>query len=281
MDGPQSGTADQMMMGYNLARQPLWRIGPDPDGGGAALFPAVAYTYRSDGQVDFVQSGTVTTQSPSAMSSFAELQRQTLGYDTYYRPNRQQISSVTAYQVTDVLYDAAGRVLCSMLRMDPGNWSLSPLDCNPTQINGTNGPDRVTYNNYDALSRVWKLTTGYGSSAQADEQITTFTGNGQVATVKDAENNLTSYQYDGHDRRVKTLFPVTTKGAAQSSTTDFERITYDPNSKVATFTTRRAETLRFTYDNLDRLVIKVVPMRTGLTHLDTRDVYFGYDLLAI
>ena len=35
VDGPQSGTADQSMFNYNGARQPLWQIGPDPDGAGA------------------------------------------------------------------------------------------------------------------------------------------------------------------------------------------------------------------------------------------------------
>jgi RHS repeat-associated protein len=281
VDGPQSGTADQSMFAYSGVRQPLWQIGPDPDGAGTALYPAVKYTYRSDGQLDYVQSGTVTAQSPSGMLSFAELQRQTASYDTYHRPVRQQLSSAgTAYQVTDVLYDATGRVQCSMLRMDPGSWGSLPSNCNPTQTTGPNGPDRVSFNHYDALSRVWKLTTGYGTTTAADEQIATFTGNGQLATVKDAEINLTTYEYDGHDRRVKTRFPVTTKGADQSSTTDYEQITYDANSNVSTFRTRRAETIQLTYDNLDRLVTKLVPDRSGLAVTHTRDVYFGYDLFG-
>jgi YD repeat-containing protein len=77
VDGPQPSTADQTLAAYNAARQPLWQIGPDPDGVGAALFPAVKYIYLPDGQVDYVQSGTVTVQSQAGMSSFSELQRQT------------------------------------------------------------------------------------------------------------------------------------------------------------------------------------------------------------
>ena len=281
VDGPLAGTADQTVAAYNAARQPIWQIGPDPDGGGPALFPAVQYSYRSDGQVDYVQSGTVTVQSQAGMSSFSELQRQTASYDSYHRPIRQTLSSAgTAYQITDVLYDALGRVQCSMVRMDPSNWSSLPSSCSPTQTTGANGPDRVSYNNYDAVSRVWKVTTGYGSADAADEKVSTFTGNGRLATLMDAENNLTTYEYDGQDRLVKTRFPVTTKGAAQSSTTDFEQVTYDANGNVATFRTRRAETIQLTYDNLNRLVTKVVPERSGLATTHTRDVYFGYDLFG-
>lgn len=282
IDGPQSDTADQLMSGYNSVRQPLWLIGPDPDASGTALFPAVKYAYRSDGQVDYVQSGTVTTQSLGGLSSFVELQRQTTIYDTdYHRPVRQQLSSGgTSYQVADLLYDSIGRVKCSMLRMDPSNWSLLPTDCSPTQTSGANGPDRVSYNNFDAFSRVWKVTTGYGTTAEADEQTRTFTPNGKLETLKDAESNRTSYEYDGHDRLVRTRFPVTTKGLDQSSTTDYEQVSYDANGNVLTFRTRRDETIQLTYDNLNRLTSKLVPERSGLDNSHTRDVYFRYDLFG-
>jgi RHS repeat-associated protein len=282
VDGPQSGTADQTLAAYNAARQPLWQIGPDPDGAGAALFPAVKYTYRTNGQVDYVQSGTVTVQSQAGMSSFSEVQRQTSSYDGYHRPIRQALSSAGAsYQITDVRYDAVGRVECSMVRMNPVNWGTPASNCDPTQPAGTDGPDRVTYNHYDALSRVWKVTSGYGvTGVAADEYTATFTANGKLATLKDAESNLTTYEYDGYDRRVKTRFPVTNKGANESSATDYEQISYDANGNVSTFRTRRAETIQLTYDNLDRLIIKDVPVRSGLAATHTRDVYFGYDLFG-
>lgn len=281
VDGPQSGTADQTMTAYNLDRQPLWQIGADPDGSGPALFPAISYTYKSDGQLDYLQAGTVSAQSPSGMSSFSELQRQTTSYDSYYRPVRQVLSSGgSAYQVADVLYDAAGRALCSMLRMDSGNWSSLPSNCSPTQTTGTNGADRVTYNSYDELSRVRMVTTGYGTPTAADERIVTFTPNGRLATHTDAENNLTTYEYDSHDRLIKKRFPIATKGAGQSSTSDYEQITYYADGTVATFRTRRNETLQFYYDNLGRLVTKVIPSRSGLAATHTRSVYFDYDLLG-
>src|SRR5690606_14401659 len=57
VDGPLSGTADRRLTGYNLAGQVLWRIGSDPDGTGAARYPAVKYAYRSDGQIQMVETG--------------------------------------------------------------------------------------------------------------------------------------------------------------------------------------------------------------------------------
>ena len=250
---------------------------------GAALFPAVKYNYRQDGQIEYVQTGTVTVQSSSGMSGFVESQRQVVSHDTYSRPIRQahwSANGAAVYEITDVLYDAAGRVQCSMVRMDPSNWSSPASSCSPTQTTSPNGPDRVSYNNFDAFSRVWKITAGYGTTAAADERVSTFTGNGLLATLKDEESNLTTYEYDGQDRLVKTRFPVTTKGASQSSTTDYEEVTYDANRNVATFRTRRAEMIQLAYDNLNRLTTKVVPERSGLAATHTRDVYFGYDLLG-
>jgi RHS repeat-associated protein len=278
IDGPLS--ADLTMMSFDAARQPLWQIGPDPDGAGVAQFPAIKYTYRPDGQVDFVQSGTVGTQSSTSISTLTELQRKTVAYDTYQRPVRQKVSNAsTDYQVVDQVYDAIGRVQCSVVRMDPSSWGTPASNCTPTS--GSNGPDRVTYNTYDSLSRVVTVTTGYGvSGTAADEQTGTFTGNGKLATLKDAENNLTTYEYDGQDRLVKTRFPITTKGANQSSTTDYELVGYDDNGNVSSFRTRRNETITLVYDNLNRLITKLVPERSGLDASHTRDVYFSYDLFG-
>ncbi|HWT32004.1 MAG TPA: RHS repeat-associated core domain-containing protein, partial [Propylenella sp.] len=290
VNGPISGTADTIHYSYNLAGQTTGVISPDPDGSGTALFPAVKYNYRSDGQVEFVQSGTVTAQSDAGWSSFVELQRMTNGYDGNHRVNRQSVYAAGAYhQIVDYIYDSAGRVLCTRLRMDPSQWGWMPNNCNPTQTNGPNGPDRVTYNHYDSVGRLWKVTGGYGTTAAADESTLTFTTNGQLLRLTDAEGNMTTYEYDGHDRLVKTRFPSPTTDGASSST-DYELIGYysggtymsgyDANGNVTHFRTRRGETLALTYDNLGRLIRKTVPERTGLARTHTRDVFFSHDLLG-
>ena len=273
-DGPLAGTADSTLAFYNLAGQVTGVIGADPDDTGPALFPATKYTYRANGQIDYVQTGTVTARSAAGWSSFVEAQRQTTGYDGYLRPNRQVIrGGGTDYQVVDTVYDTMGRVQCSIVRMTPASWGTVASSCTPPQAG-----DRVTYNTYDVLSRVTKVTTGYGvTGVQADDVTTTFTNNGQVATVADAKGNLTTYEYDGYDRLAKTFFPRPGT-AGISSTTDYEQVGYDANGNVTSFRTRRGETLSLTYDNLNRLVTKVVPERSGLATTHTRDVYFGYDL---
>ncbi|MBV6422923.1 MAG: hypothetical protein NAOJABEB_00710 [Steroidobacteraceae bacterium] len=55
----------------------------------------------------------------------------------------------------------------------------------------------------------------------------TYRPNGQRATVKDANGNLSTFEYDGFDRLATLRFPVATVGANQSSTTDYEQYGYD------------------------------------------------------
>lgn len=64
-----------------------------------------------------------------------------------------------------------------------------------------------------------------------------------VATIKDANNNVTTYQYDGFDRLDKVIYPDTS----------YEQNTYDANSNVLTFRTRGGNTITSTFDTLNRL----------------------------
>jgi RHS repeat-associated protein len=285
VDGPQSGTADRSMFGYRVDGQLHWQIGPDPDGAGSARHPATINVYRTDGQLDYVQYGTVTTQPDPSWSTWTRNNVTTFAYDAYHRRAREALydgSATTAYQVTDVVYDGASRTLCAIQYMNQSTFgSLSlPSSCSPYQTGGPHGADRVTYNHYDALGRVWKVTTGYGTSDAADDQIATFTANGQLQTLTDAEGNKSTYTYNGHDRLVQTNFPSTTQGSGTSSSTDYEQVGYDANGNVTSFRTRRGETLTMTYDNLNRMTVKDVPTRSGLATTHTRDVYFGYDLFG-
>jgi RHS repeat-associated protein len=280
-DGPLAGTADTSRLRYNKTRQAVGKIAPDPDGAGSLKFLATRYSYNSRAQVYQTESGTVNGLSDTDWAAFAPADNTLTEFDRYGRQVRQKVrNGTTIYQIVDTLYDSARRVQCTMLRMDPANWGTAASSCTPTQTTGPDGPDRVTYNTYDAVGRAIKITAGYGTATAADEQTTTFSANGKVATVKDAENNLTTYEYDGHDRLTKTRFPLAAKGANASSTTDFEQVTYDASGNVLTFRTRRGETLTNTYDSLDRLISKVVPERSGLSTTHTRDVYYGYDLLG-
>lgn len=81
----------------------------------------------------------------------------------------------------------------------------------------------------------------------------TFTPNGLPATMADAKNNLTTTQYDGHDRKIKTRYPDKVT-AGVSSATDQEQYAYDANGNITTLTKRNGQAISLVYDNLNRLV---------------------------
>jgi RHS repeat-associated protein len=228
-------------------------VSPDPDGAGSRTPVAARLTYNVDGQVTQQELGTVTDQTDTAWASFSSAQQVVTTYDTSARPIKSEVKSGgTTYSVTAQSYDAAGRPDCSALRMDPAQWASQTDACTP-QTTGANGPDRVVRPAYDNANRVISVTSAYGTS-DALTETTTYSNNGLVATVKDGENNLTTNEYDGHDRLVKARLPVTTAGANASSTTDYEQLTFDANSNVTQRRLRDGGTIDFTYDNLNRPV---------------------------
>ena len=77
--------------------------------------------------------------------------------------------------------------------------------------------------------------------------------------MTDAENNETTYVYDGHDRLSQTRYPSATKGAGTSNSGDYEQLTYETTAggtrtagTVSAFRNRAVETAAFTVDALGR-----------------------------
>ena len=73
VDGPLPGNQDATRTYYDVGRQVIGVIGPDPDGTGPLLYRASRTTYNPDGQVTLVETGTAESQSDAAMGSFAPL----------------------------------------------------------------------------------------------------------------------------------------------------------------------------------------------------------------
>jgi RHS repeat-associated protein len=145
-----------------------------------------------------------------------------------------------------------------------------------TQGTGTGdfGPDRIVKTTYDAAGQVTKTTSAYGiTGQQADDATLTYTSNGKTQTVKDAENNLTTYQYDGHDGLAKTYFPSATKGAGSSNGSDYEELGFDAGSNVTSLRNRAGQTISLSYDALNRLTLKDLPDSGALIG----DGYYRYD----
>jgi RHS repeat-associated protein len=139
---------------------------------------------------------------------------------------------------------------------------------------GSNGPDRVTLNTYDAADELTQVTNGYLTPAQSNYATTTYTANGYVATVKDAMNNLTTVVRDGYGRPTQVQFPSPTQGSGTSNTADYEGYGYDANSNLTSKRLRNGDSIAFTYDALNR------PTLEHFVSGSSRDVYWGYDLLS-
>ena len=265
VDGPLAGTDDKVFYRYDAQRRVVGEIGPDPDGAGPRKRRAVRTTYDALGRPTLVEVGTVTGTDATAWAAFAPLRSVETDYDWADRPLvRRTKGGTTTYGVTQSSYDAAGRLLCTALRMNPAVWGSLPP--------GGDGPDRITRSSYDAAGRVTKVETALGTSAAADEVRTAYTANGQVSHVIDAENNRTSYVYDGFGRLSQTRYPVTTKGSDSSSTTDYEELGYDANGNVTSRRLRDGTSIAYTYDDLGRLTKKDLPGSEA-------DITYSYDLL--
>jgi len=276
VDGPLSGTADTTRFRYNVARETVGMVGPDPDGAGSLKHRATRNTISSTtGLLTKVEIGTVNSQSDTDWTAFSSLQELQTDYDAGRRPAVQRlVSGGSTYALTQTSYDALSRVECVAQRMNATAFGSPPSSACTLGTQGSDGPDRIVKATYDALSRVTKVTSAYGvTGEQADEATTAYADNGGAEAVIDAEGNKTTYEYDGHDRLVKTRFPDTTKGAGTSSTTDFEQPSYDNNGNVTSFRNRAGETIGFTFDALDRMTLKDLPGTEP-------DVSYTYDLLG-
>jgi RHS repeat-associated protein len=273
VDGPLSGAADTTRYRYDAARQLVGVVGPDPDGGGTLKNRAQKVTYNVDGQATLTEQGSTNDQSDTSWSGFTSLQQVASTYDGNARKVKDVLTAGgTMFGVTQYSYDALGRAECTAVRMDSSQWGSQAANCTP-QTTGAAGPDRIVRASYDAAGRVTKSTSGYGTAVASDDVTTGYTINGQVEMVTDAENNRTTYEYDGVDRLLKTRYPTPTQGAQSSSTTDYEQLTYDPNSNITARRLRDGTAVTFTYDGLNRATAKIRPSGDGT-------VSYVYDLLG-
>ncbi|MCF8508477.1 MAG: hypothetical protein K9G83_07045 [Hyphomonadaceae bacterium] len=118
---------------------------------------------------------------------------------------------------------------------------------------GSFGQDQITRTAYDANGDPTVIQTGYATTLVRNERQFTYLAPGQVATLKDAVNNLTTYEYDGFNRLKKLRYPVATVGANASSTADYEEYGYDAASNRTSERRRDGLMIANTYDTLNRL----------------------------
>ncbi len=134
------------------------------------------------------------------------------------------------------------------------------------------GGNRVTETVYNADGSVHQVKRAVGTALTQTYATTTYSANGLPVTLTDAKGNRTTYEYDGHDRRVKLRYPhPTTVGT--SSTTDYEQFTYNAVGSLTSHRKRSGETITLAYDNLHRLTSRSYPTAAD-------NVAFAYDLLG-
>jgi RHS repeat-associated protein len=303
VDGPLPGSDDTVTYRYDLGRNLVGTISPDPDGNGGPLNrSAVKISYNADGQPTLKEAGIVNGTTDADWAAFSSQQQATTNYDSNGRKASDVITAGgTTYGVSQYSYDIAGRLDCTALRMNSAQWaSLPPSACTP-QTTGSAGADRITKLSYDAVNRVTKVTGAYGTSDQADERTVTYTLSDKAQTETDARGNVTTYTYDGFDRLVAQAFPsktvtgssaactigtiaeatdgfgnlVVSPSEARTAGDDCEKFAYDRNGNRATVMKRDGSVIRYAYDALNRKAIKDTPGGTAT------DVYYGYDLRGL
>ncbi|HLL30424.1 MAG TPA: hypothetical protein VK403_05460, partial [Allosphingosinicella sp.] len=289
VDGPLPGTGDTSRFRYNSARELVGTVSPDPDGTGPLKPRAVRNSY-TNGLLTKVEQGNVDSQSDAHWAAFAPAQAVETDYEHARPVTSRLVSGSTVHALSQTSYDPLGRPDCTVQRMNPAAFAGTlPAACVlGTQGSGANdhGPDRIAKSIYDLAGRVEQVKTALGVTGQeANEVTTTYTDNGLVHTVTDAESNKTTYEYDGHDRLLYTRYPLPAKGANASAPTsgngaDYEQLTYETfasgtrtSGLVTAFRNRAGETIGFGHDALGRQISKDRPGTEP-------DVAYGYDLLG-
>jgi RHS repeat-associated protein len=258
IDGPLSGAADTSYLYYDDARRLRASVGPDPDGGGSLLHRVAKVDYNVDGQPTVQQIGSVA--SPASWASLSVLQQQNLTYGStglLAKAEQASLSGAPAHAVSQ--FEHLGpAVMCSVTRMNPTTFSSLPSSGCTAATTGSFGPDRMTRPNRNSLFQLTNMQEAYGASEQRTVASMTYTAADDLATLTDAKNNRTTYEYDGFGRVKKTFYPHPTT-ANTSSTTDYEELTYDAYGFLTSRRGRDGQSFSYTYDNLGRVLTVNAP----------------------
>lgn len=285
VDGPLAGANDKGAVFYDAAGRVRGEIGADPDGSGGNPRPAVRYSYNAKSQLTTTESGTATALTLNALNNMSVGAKAIATYDSNRRLKTEAqvaVSGNTQYQVVQYGYDNVGRPTCTALRMNAPLTSTNlPSNACTAMTAGSYGEDRITQRVYNNKGQLSKIRSGVGTALVQDTATFTYSNNGLLKTVTDANGNRTTYIYDGHDRSSRVNYPsATTPG--QSDNSNYEQLTFYESGKskgrVQTFRNRMGETTSFTYDNLGRNTKVTVPERSGLAATHTRDIFNSYNL---
>lgn len=291
---------------YDAMRRVTGTIAPDPDGDGALHYAATRNTYDGAGRLVLVETGELAAWQPETIApinwpDFTVHRQVATAYDALDRKLVERASSEnTVYGVTQYSYDAAGRLECTAVRMNPAVYADPPASaCTQSEAKPGIERDRITQNKYDAAGQLLQVRKAVGTTLEQAYVTYGYTPNGKKSDVVDANGNRAKMVYDGHDRLTQWRFPSTTRPtdfdgstpvdalskAGAVNTADYEGYGYDANGNRTLWRKRDARLFTFAYDALNRMTSKIVPdgCAPGVTvgcpaSAATRDVYYQYDL---
>jgi RHS repeat-associated protein len=300
VDAPLAGTQDKTVYLYDALRRVTGVLQPDPDGSGPLPVRAVRTTYDGDGRVTLVETGSATAQTSGALATMTVDRKIATSYDSAGRKIKASLTGTSGAteSVTQFGYDADSRLQCRAERMNPAIYpSLPASACTLGTESSTYGPDRIAKMVYDDAGQTVQQWEAVGTSDATAVMSRSYTNNGLVHFLVDANGNRAELRYDGLDRQVCWLFPsktgptaynpstpataLSTAGATNgdcASSGDFEKYGFDADGNRTSLRKRDGSTLTYTFDDLNRVITKIVPSRANLTPSQTRDVYYTYDL---
>lgn len=288
---------------YDAVGRVTGTITPDPDGAGPLKHAATRTTYDAAGRPVKHETGELSSWKSEAVqpknwgAAFAVLSSIETTYDLMSRKvvDRVEGSNGVAVGVTQYSYDFAGRLECTAVRMNPATWSSLPVSACMQGTQGGHGPDRITKNVYDAAGQLLQVRKAVSTSIEAADVTYSYTPNGKIKYVIDANGNRAELRYDGHDRQNRWVFPSKVRPIAYNDATpatalssagglnegDYEAYTYDANGNRLTLRKRDASTISYQYDALNRMTRKTIPNRADLASIHERDVFYRHDLRGL
>ncbi len=267
-------------------------------GAGPLKYRATRNTYDGAGRLTGVETGTLDAWqseqvAPAQWAGFTMLQKVETQYDAVGRKTHERLIAGGATQrLTQMSYDALGRLDCTAVRMNAYAFATPPASACTQGPQMGHGPDRITKNAYDAAGQLVQARVGVGTADEAVEVTNAYNLNGQLTTLIDGNGNRAELRYDGHGRQSRWVFPsaarpsafnpasqaaaLATAGAVNEA--DYEGYGYDPNGNRTSRRLRSGETLSSSYDALNRVTF-IDNLSSG-SALNDLDISNSYDLIG-
>src|SRR3954468_3036875 len=207
------------------------------------------------------------------------IERTDAAYDGHRNPVRETVSAGgTIFGLVERSFDDRGELVCQAQRMNAALFAATTDACQPAQPEGSQGPDRITHNVYDAAGQLLQVQRAYLTPLQQNYATYEYTPNGRQKAVIDANGNRAEMTFDGYDRQRRWIFPSPTSvGVANQA--DYEEYGYDAAGNRTSLRKRDGVTLTYQYDDLNRLRIKTVP--ASASGAAGYSVFYGYDVRGL